>query len=91
MRYSITIKSFLGMAGWFSSFIQSYSELSSPLSDMTKNGKPNNLVWEEKGLCCFNKLKSALSHKPVLRLSVAHCYRSMTGNCSLFRTLVGNY
>jgi hypothetical protein len=35
---------------------------------MTKKGKPNNLVWEEKGLCCFNKLKSALSHKPVLRL-----------------------
>ena len=62
------LKSFLGMAGWFSSFIPNFSELSASLSDMTKKGKPNNLVWDERELESFNKLKCALAQKPILRL-----------------------
>ena len=62
------LKSFLGMAGWFSSFIPQFSELSAPLSDMTKKGSPNNLFWRENEKRCFEALKHALSQKPVLRL-----------------------
>jgi hypothetical protein len=62
------LKSFLGMVGWFSSFIAHFSELSAPLSDMTKKGRPGNLIWGDKEVNSLHELKEALTRKPVLRL-----------------------
>ena len=37
------VKSFLGLTGYYRNFIPDYAALASPLSDLTKNGLPNEI------------------------------------------------
>lgn len=40
------VRSFLGLVGFYKKFIPNFSAVVSPLSDLTKNGLPNKVVWE---------------------------------------------
>ena len=56
------------MTGYYRDYISHYAEIASPLSDLTKRGKPNKVDWEETHDYAFNLLKSSLLCKPILRL-----------------------
>ena len=62
------LRSFLGLVSWFSSFIKGYADLASPLTELTRKGNPNALVWGNAEQSAFDRLKMALCDKPVLRM-----------------------
>ena len=59
------VRSFLGLANFFRRFIQGYSTLVAPLTDLTKSGKSWN--WTKECHNAFEGVKWALTHTPVLR------------------------
>jgi len=61
-------RSFLGMVGFYRQFLPNLSEISIPLIDLVKKGKPNIVNWGAEQEEAFQKLKSLLSKPPVLRL-----------------------
>ena len=62
------IRSFLGMVGYFSQFIPLFSVIAKPLTDLTKKGCPNVVVWKEEHDKAFQELKCKISDKPVLTI-----------------------
>ena len=60
------VRSFLGLAGYYQSFVKNFSEIVSPLTDCLHNGK--KFEWNEKQQDAFNKIKMAMSTAPVLIL-----------------------
>ena len=63
------LRSFLGMANFFRSFIPVYSEIAAPLTELLKNtkGGSQNLEWSVSCQTAFMSLKAALTSAPVLR------------------------
>ena len=63
------LRSFLGMANFFRSFIPVYSEMAAPLTELLKNTKERsqNLEWSVSCQTAFMSLKAALTSAPVLR------------------------
>lgn len=58
------VRRFLGVSGWYRRFIDGYSTLSAPLTNLLKkNGK---FIWSEDVHNSFNALKLALITAPVL-------------------------
>ena len=41
------IRSFMGLAGYYSDFIPNFAALAAPLSDLTRKGQPNKVEWGE--------------------------------------------
>lgn len=66
------LRSFLGFANYFRKFIQGYSRMVSPLTDLTKNvcKKFQNIThkWTPKCQESFEAVKYALTHAPVLTM-----------------------
>jgi hypothetical protein len=58
------VRSFLGLANYFRRFLQGYSKMVVPLTDLTRKNKP----WEWTKECqeAFEKVKYALTNAPVL-------------------------
>ena len=57
---------FLGFANFYRRFIQVYSRLAKPISDLLK-GKGNLFVWTEDAEKAFRKLKASFTTAPILR------------------------
>src|SRR5260221_11829079 len=62
------VKAFLGMVNFYRVFLPKLSEISIPLIDLVKKGKPNIVNWGEEQEKAFLTLKTMLSKPPVLRL-----------------------
>ena len=62
------VRSFLGLIGFYRKFVPNFSAIASPLSDLTKKGQPNKVVWGECQECSFRSLKRALTTSPILKL-----------------------
>ena len=62
------LRSFLGMVGFYKSFIPQAANYTGPLSDLLKKIVREPLPWSDELQACFNQLKFALSSSPVLRL-----------------------
>ena len=62
------LRSFLGLTGYYRKFVPNYAEVTVPLTDMTKKGKPEKLQWQEVHEKAFRYLKSILEKPPVLHL-----------------------
>ncbi|XP_062584037.1 uncharacterized protein LOC134245806 isoform X2 [Saccostrea cucullata] len=62
------VRSFLGLVGFYRKFIPHFSAVAAPLSDLTKKGQPNKVLWGETQQNAFITLKSALMVTPVLKL-----------------------
>ena len=60
------VRCFLGMTGYYREFIPDYASIAAPLTDLTKNAAPNQVVWTDRCEGSFQKLKSLLCREPVL-------------------------
>lgn len=60
------VRSFLGLVGYYSRFIQGFSSIAGPLTNMTKKGIP--FVWKEEYEQAFHTLKERLNSALVLAL-----------------------
>ncbi|XP_021346951.1 uncharacterized protein LOC110446237 [Mizuhopecten yessoensis] len=63
------VRSFLGLAGFYRKFIPNFAAISVPLTDLTKKGGANKVVWGESQEIAFNTLKKMLTAGPVLKLA----------------------
>jgi len=63
------LRSFLGMANFFRTFIPSFSEMAAPLTDLLKASGPGTrrIVLSVECDTAFNMLKTTLTSAPVLR------------------------
>ena len=62
------VRSFLGLVGYYQKFIPNFSAIACPLTDLTRKGNPNIVVWSNEHESSYKALIDALSHPPVLRL-----------------------
>jgi hypothetical protein len=60
------IRSFLGLAGYYRRFIENFSKISKPMTELLK--KDRRYTWTEECESSFNELKSRLTTAPVLIL-----------------------
>ncbi len=60
------VRQFLGLAGYYRRFIPNYSELTSPLTDLTKKEAPDPVQWTELCQQALTKVKAALCGGPLL-------------------------
>jgi len=60
------VRSFLGLAGYYRRFVHNFSDIASPLHNLTK--KNQRFVWDDKCQPAFSRLKEALTTPPVLVL-----------------------
>eukprot|EP00731_Ephydatia_muelleri_P015573 Em0008g1293a len=60
------VRCFLGMTGYYRKFIPDYASIAAPLTDLTKNAAPNQVVWTDRCEGSFQKLKSLLCREPAL-------------------------
>ncbi|KAA0064153.1 pol protein [Cucumis melo var. makuwa] len=58
------IRSFLGLAGYYRRFVENFSRIASPLTQLTRKGTP--FVWSPAGESNFQELKQKLVSAPVL-------------------------
>lgn len=59
------IKSFLGLSGYYRKFINSYSGIAKPLTNLLK--QDTKFVWSEECQKSFDTLKKALCSEPILK------------------------
>ncbi|CAN6455079.1 unnamed protein product [Victoria cruziana] len=60
------LRSFLGLANYYRRFIEGYSLIAAPLTDLLK--KNTAWTWSEPAQDAFDRLKKALVQEPVLKL-----------------------
>ena len=62
------VRQFLGLAGFYRSFIKNFSGIAAPLSDLMKNTNARVFPWTPECTTAFNELKQIISSEPVLML-----------------------
>jgi hypothetical protein len=84
------IRSFLGLAGYYRWFIENFSRIAKPMTELLKSNTP--YVWSDKCEASFQELKTRLITTPVLTLSdaskdfVVYCDASRQGlSCVLMQ------
>lgn len=60
------IRSFLGLINYYRRFVKNYSQIASPLYDMTTKDSPDELTWTPETDSAFNQLKTALTSDSIL-------------------------
>ncbi|XP_027155850.1 uncharacterized protein LOC113756359 [Coffea eugenioides] len=60
------VRSFLGLAGYYRRFIQDFSKIAGPMTELTKKG--TKFIWTPKCESSFQELKKRLTSAPVLVL-----------------------
>lgn len=63
------LRSFLGLVGFYRRFIPNFAAIASPLTDATRKGAPNQLVWEETHDKAFQELKAQIVNPPILHMA----------------------
>jgi RNase H-like domain found in reverse transcriptase/Reverse transcriptase (RNA-dependent DNA polymerase)/Chromo (CHRromatin Organisation MOdifier) domain/Integrase zinc binding domain/Integrase core domain/Aspartyl protease len=58
------VQSFLGFANYYRKFIESYSKISAPMTELTR--KDQEFVWNEQAQKAFEELKRRFTEPPVL-------------------------
>ena len=62
------VRSFVGLTEYYRNFIPNYTTIALPLTDLTKKGQPNRVIWVEAKERAYVLLKSMLASNPILRL-----------------------
>lgn len=55
--------------GYYRNYVPNYSTVATPLTNLTKKGRPNKVLWSAIEEDSSHQLKKALSMKPVLQPS----------------------
>ncbi|XP_058185830.1 uncharacterized mitochondrial protein AtMg00860-like [Rhododendron vialii] len=63
-KYVFEVRSFLGLAGYYRSFIQDFSRLVAPMTRLTQKG--TRFIWSDAYETTFEELKKQLTTMPVL-------------------------
>ena len=61
------VQSFLGLAGYYRRFVQGFSKIATPLTELTKKGK--SFTWNDQCDDSFQELKQWLVTAPILTMS----------------------
>ena len=67
-RTKSEVRSLLGLIGFYREFVPNFAAITSPLSDMVKKGRPNQVVWTEAAEKALDTVKKRLATQPILRL-----------------------
>ena len=51
----IQVRSFLGLTGYYRQIIYNYATIATPLTDLTKKGRPSRVVWTDETDKAFNQ------------------------------------
>ena len=62
------VRAFIGLVAYYRKFIPNMAEIATPLTDLTKNSAPNQVIWGEAEEVAFRVLKERISKYPILRL-----------------------
>ncbi|KAK7110805.1 hypothetical protein V1264_014623 [Littorina saxatilis] len=62
------VRSFLGLAGYYREFIPNFAAITASLSDMTRKGCPNRILWGPAQEKAYQTVRDLMSRDPVLRL-----------------------
>lgn len=62
------VRSFMGLANYYRKFIPNFATIAVPITDLTKKGMPNKVMWSEPQENAFVTLKRLLTSNPILRL-----------------------
>ncbi|KAI2644823.1 Transposon Ty3-I Gag-Pol polyprotein [Labeo rohita] len=60
------VRAFLGLAGYYRCFIPNFSTLASPLTDLTRKGQPEKIIWNTTLDKALQDIKITLTTEPVL-------------------------
>jgi len=60
------LRSFLGFVGYYKSFVPNFAAIAAPITDLTKRGSPEKLIWTDVQEQAFQTLKCHVCVKPVL-------------------------
>ncbi|CAM4692629.1 unnamed protein product, partial [Caretta caretta] len=60
------VQAFVGLAGYYRRFVPHFSAIATPITELCKKGKPDEVVWTEQCQEAFRALKEALVSGPVL-------------------------
>lgn len=71
------VRSFIGMVGFYKKFIPNFSAIAAPLTDLTRKGQPNKVLWGDPQENAFTTLKSSFIVTPILKISKLLCYMLM--------------
>ena len=63
------VRAFLGLVGYYRRFVPEFSEVASPLTDLTKKKMPDKVIWTSLVERSFQSLKDSLVKSPVLRVA----------------------
>lgn len=61
------IRSFMGMAGYYRRFVEGFSKIASPITELQRKNK--KFIWTEKCEEAFQRLKGLLTTTPILKVS----------------------
>jgi hypothetical protein len=87
-KFVTEIRSFLGLVGYYHRFIENFSKIAKPMTELLKSNTP--YVWSEKCEASFQELKTRLTTTPVLTLPdaskdfVMYCDASRQGLSCVF-------
>ncbi|GFS91050.1 retrovirus-related Pol polyprotein from transposon 297 [Trichonephila clavipes] len=76
------VQRFLGLTGYFRTFIPAYSVIAKPLSDLLRKGTPFNFDVKQKAF--FDELKRLLCQKPVLGIYRQNCETQIHTDASMY-------
>jgi hypothetical protein len=65
-KFVTEIRNFLGLAGYYRRFIENFSKIAKPMTELLKNNTP--YVWLYKCEASFQELMTRLTTTPVLTL-----------------------
>jgi hypothetical protein len=60
------VRSFMGLAGYYRQFVEGFSKIENPITELQKKNK--KFVWTEKCTKHFRRLKELLTTTPILKV-----------------------
>ena len=62
------VHSFVGLTSYYRKFVPNYTTIATPLTDLFRKKRPENVVWTNECEQAFQQLKTSLAAPPVLRV-----------------------
>jgi len=62
------LRAFLGLASFYRKYVPNFAVIAAPLTDATRKGNPNEVVWNDNRDKAFQELKKRIRTPPILRL-----------------------